>query len=292
MTMSAADKSNFAAADYYPPRARWHGRLWKPWRALRRELNLDGIRVPAGVPVGKVVGALIVPGYAFSAGGRRLTGRLLTAAWALGLLVILIALGRPAANFATAAVISLHVSSLLYLLGPATNQSRLPGRILIGLALVFMVTELMYLPLQHLLERWALPVEKAGRVIVINTAARPEQRGDWVAYRTTASGTGFEPRVVVLAGLNLDPVLAFAGDRIVFTDDHFEVNGMAQPRRRGMPGNGEWRVPADHLFVWPTLAISNTRLLTDELMTVAMVPRGEVAGVPYRRWFWWRQEPE
>src|SRR5206468_1108059 len=87
----------------------------------------------------------------------------------------------PVATVAYGAMISLNVTGLMFLLRDQTAKMTLAHRVVLSLLILFCVTQLD----RQLGQRWALPVQRAGKAIVINPAASPGkvQRGDWVAYR-------------------------------------------------------------------------------------------------------------
>jgi len=61
-------------SEYYPPRARWYGRVFSPWFKLQRLLHLERIHLPAGFTLQQLILSLLLPGYAFFANGRLTLG--------------------------------------------------------------------------------------------------------------------------------------------------------------------------------------------------------------------------
>jgi len=280
-----------AANPYYPPRANWISRWRRPWLALRREIDLNKIRTFTGLSLKQIFAGLVLPGYGPYACGRRLTGRCVASVWLICVFVFLVELGRTPSHIACGIAISLHVTSILYLLRQTTDSLELPKRLLVSLLVVFCVTQLVYSPARRQLERhFAWPVQKAGTTIIINPTAAPGpvNRGDWIAYRTVRHGSA----VRVAAGLNLEPVLAVAGDRVVFHADRIEVNGISHPRQAMMPAQGELVVPAGCWFIWPNFTVTNNyhANIASELLACAVVSSEDFVGKPYQRWFWRRQK--
>lgn len=280
---------------YYPPRANWLSPLRRVAQAARRLVWIDRLQLPEGVSLLAFLGSLALPGYAFVARRERLIGRILMTGYALLTLIFIVWLGTPLANLGFGLMLSLHVTSIIFLLNPWLIQARLPFRIASGLMVLLVVGGGIYTPLREELEsRWLLPLRVNGNVVIVQTltAAQAVRTGDWLAYAIAPErGQG----LYVHAGLGLRPVLAVAGDRIRFTPLALEINGVAQPRLAHMPTSGELVVPEKNWFLWPELAISNPGgaaepALTATMLQLALVSERQFIGKPFQRWFWRRQK--
>src|ERR1019366_3092617 len=106
------------ASSYYPPRARWYSRLLFMTGGLRRHLALDRLRLPSGVPFSRGVASFLVPGLGFYLRGLRLWGRAAMGFCALLALVFFVGLGSTVGNLAFGLLLSIHVTSLIYVLEP------------------------------------------------------------------------------------------------------------------------------------------------------------------------------
>ncbi len=283
---------------FYPPRARWSARFTRAWFAFRRAVRSEALREKTdqllgrrGLTLRRYALSLLVPGYSFGALGRRRIGRGVGLAYALSALVFVLWLGYPVASLAVGLMISLHVTSILFL--PSSDLS-LPKRLIYSLAVLLVVSQLVYLPARRFVENHVLlPLRLGERVVVINVLKSPGaiRRGDWVAYRIEADGG---QGVAIREGFALDKVLAVSGDQVVYSSGDFQINGVSHPRRPHMPASGERIVPRKCWFLWPSLAISREGPATDALVAAQMdrlslVPESAFVGKPFARWFWRRQ---
>jgi len=255
---------------------------------------LDRIHLPTGMATRAFVAGLLIPGYAFVARQERLIGRFVMLSYGLLAAVFVLWLGYPVANVAFGLMLSIHVSSVIFLLNPWFVEARLAFRFATGLTLLFLIGGGLYAPLRRQVEsRWLLPLRINEKVVIVQTFSSPAtvRRGDWVAYSLEDDrGTGLNVR----AGLGLRPVLARAGDWVRFTPETFEVNGVAAPRLRHMPTTGEVIVPEKNWFIWPEFAISNRgntgeAAISATLLRLATVSQDQFVGKPFKRWFWRRQ---
>jgi hypothetical protein len=289
------------SSSYYPPRSRWYTRLiFGVFRPVRRHTDLEGLRLPSGLSVPAFVLSLILPGYAFIALGRELIGRVLVAAYGLAALVFVAALGFFAGSLAYGLMISIHVTSIIFLEGGWLRESRLSSRFALALGTLVSVWGLIYSPLTSLVERrWLLPIRLGERVLIIHRGAALEslRRGDWVAYEFSGNDLGGHGAAVYLtSGLGVDPVLALPGDRVQFTHQAVLVNDEAFPRAPHMPTDGDLVVPGKVWFIWPTLAI-NMRGGVPEgnisalMQSTALVGQNQILGRPFKHWFGRRQWP-
>jgi hypothetical protein len=92
----------------------------------------------------------------------------------------------------------------------------------------------------------------------------------------------------------LGPVLAVAGDRIRFTTEFYEVNGLSRQSLPHMPKTGETVVPEKNWFIWPEVAITGNgnaqeAVISNTMLQMATVAETQFVGKPFKRWFWRRQ---
>lgn len=279
---------------YYPPRAGWHRPVFRWVEALKRLMWLDRIHLPAGMAHRAFVAGLVIPGYAFVARRERVIGRLVMSGYALLAAVFIVWLGYPVANFAFGLMLSIHVSSVIFLFNPWLVAARLAFRLATGIGLLLVIGGGLYAPLRRQIEsKWLVPLRIEEQVVIVQTFSSPTtvKRGDWVAYSLEGErATGLHAR----AGLGLRPILAKAGDLVRFKPETFEVNGVPSPRLKHMPTSGEVTVPEKNWFIWPEFAISNRgntaeAAISTALLRLATVSEKQFVGKPFQRWFWRRQ---
>jgi hypothetical protein len=282
------------SSPYYPPRARWYSPLLGVGSAIRRHLVLDRIRLPQGPSLGGLLGSLVVPGLGFWLRGPRWLGNLALAASLFLVLLFFAAIGYQAGNVAFGLLLSIHSTSLIYLIEPWMAGARFRTRIFASMALLLGTGGLVYLPARNLMEaHWLAPLRVQDRVVVVSKfkPAAKVKRNEVIAYSYSGNS---DHTVWIEAGLGLGPVLAVAGDHVCFTPKAFEVNGRPQPRLAHMPQSGDLTVPQKHWFVWPDLGITGhgnapAGALTTALLQMATISETQFAGKPLKRWFWRRQ---
>jgi hypothetical protein len=280
---------------YYPPRARWYSPLLRIADVFRRITWLDRIHLPGRISADAFVAALLLPGLAFRLRRERLIAGAVMGGHALLALVFVIWLGHPVANIAFGLMLSLHATSILFLISPWLENCRLLHRLLAGLVVLVTLGGLLYYPALNFVEaRWLRPLSVGGHVVVVQSFSPPRsvRRGDWIAYRV--EGDGGEGWWLE-AGMVLRPVLAVAGDRVRFTPTACLVNGVPQPRQAHMPTSGELVVPENSWFLWPDLDMrlyGNAAPTTADAVFLRMagVSQSQYVGKPFHRWFWRRQQ--
>lgn len=285
-----------APSNYYPPRAPWYRTLREIGLGFLRGTRMDRFRTPGRIPFRSFMLGLALPGHAF------LTMRLPTYGWAVmmgwfGLLFSsLIGLGTAWSGVGIGLMIFLHASSILFLIRPWLGETGIGTRLITSVITAIALIQFAYLPLQDLAERlFFLPLQYSGRPVVIRPWSTPPRLrpGDWVAYRIDPHRSS-APRVMVHEGYGLGPILAVAGDTVVFGPDAIRVNGVAFPRQASMPASGEVRLLPGHRFIWPQLQEIVRRGVEQEsvnatLISLAQVPDDALVGQPYGRWFFRKQ---
>ncbi len=275
-------------SSYYPPRA---GGLRIPRRmisSMRAAIHLERIQLPRIQGLLRVMASVAIPGLAFHLTGPRLTARIIWAALPLLFLVFLVGLGTFISEAAFAVIIGTHVASVSHLMRPLMIRNRLALQMVFGVVLFLAASVFLYIPARewfHL--HVALPVTIRGQVVVINPRADATtvHRGDVVAYRFDSWA---RQNIRVREGLGLEPVLAMPGDRLVFGDGIMYVNGSLQRLPLSARAWGSLVVPEHCWFIWPQLDSFNrgtVRGVEDTLRGLALVDQGQLAGRPYRWWF-------
>ena len=100
--------------------------------------------------------------------------------------------------------------------------------------------------------------------------------------------------VWVRSGFGFGPVLAVAGDRVVFSTKVFRVNGKAQLLLPHMPTSGKVVVPENHWFIWQEFDISGhgnvgEANISAAMLDMAVVSQKQFLGQPFKRWLWGQQ---
>ena len=292
---------NRIVSPYYPPRARWYSPLLNVGQMLQRRMGLDRLHLPEGIPVPAFIASLLVPGLAFIVRKERLIGQAILTGYGLLAIVFIVWLGYPVANVAFGLMLSAHVTSIVFLLNPWLAEARFVFRIATGLILLLVVGGGLYAPLRNELQtKYLMPLRIRGNVVVVQSFSSPRtiHRGDWIAYSLDSQSVGDAHQeggaIRAAAGFGLGPVLAGAGDRIRFTPQTFEINGVAQKSLPHMPVAGEFVVAEKHWFLWPDIVISghgNTAATTiaSAMLQLATVAEKHYIGKPFKRWFGRRQ---
>jgi hypothetical protein len=291
----AAANGTQEASPYYPPRARWYTTFWYPWYLLKRRLHLHVITDSSNVPLHKLLLGAAIPGLAWLWYGRYIFSLMTGMAYVLSLLTLFIWIGYPTAGWALSILMSIHTSSIMYMLRRMFPERGLWQQIGWSLIVFILLGLLVYGPAYHYLQRrWFIPMRIGERVLVVNTASEAGQvkRGDWVAYRIHSQQFA---QVRVNNGYELGQVLAVAGDKVLFSPDGFSVQGERRPLLGGMPTGGDMVVAERCWFIWPNVAITGGHgtvgadLMRSAMSQLAIVSESDFVGVPYRRW-WWRQQ--
>ncbi len=285
---------------YYPPRARWYSPVLRPAQWLRRVLHLEQIHLPPPRTVLQGLLGLLVPGLSFYLAGQRLAARCIFAGCAVAMLIFLIFLGHPAADWAFLALISAHVASVTQQILPWITSRRVWAQLVLSVILFAGINQFVYVPARNwFLRHVAMPLQTPRGVVIVNPSARRGriQQADWVAYRIEANVAGLiganHGSIVLRAGYGYGPVLALPGDRVEFGPEVCQINGAPIPRLTDMPASGTLTVPENHWFVWPELRISGhgnfTASLEAEMERLALVDQNDFVGRPFKRWFFTKQ---
>ena len=290
-------------SEYYPPRANWLSPLRT--RGLQFGFFLKSALHPLGFKL--VFGlrdtllSILLPGYSIRRFGFKAIGNLVILTYLLCAAVFLIWLGYAAANYSFSIMLSLHVTSICFLLRYLIPDWKLMARLAAALAILFSVAVLIYLPTRHLIEKVARPLRTQKRVIVVTPAASPKalKRGDWVAYAVSGTQTAFNNAqahgtVILKDGFSLGKIVGLPGDAIKFSKTNFSVNGVDFPREPRMPIEDELVVPEKHWFIWPDFAMNMhgaaAGIQVEQLLkNRSLIAQTNFVGVPFRRWFFREQ---
>ncbi len=265
---------------------------------------LDRIRarLPRETTFGGVVASFLIPGVGFYLREPVLWGKAALMGSGLALGGFLAGFGYPAGNYAMGLLIAIHASGFVYYCRPLLQWQEFMGRLGFTLLALLAMGLLFYLPLRNLvLYHWLVPLRLNGRLYVVQRQfpAAAVRRGDWIAYKLGSDSSwwdsdGGHGAVRVRSGMGLGPVLASAGDRVMFSTNVFTVNGIPHSLLPHMPNSGEVIVRGKQWFVWPELGISgygNTPEgnITAMMLQLALVPENNLVGKPFQRWLWRRQ---
>jgi hypothetical protein len=248
----------------------------------------------------ELLAGFFVPGLAVYFRGPRLWGRAALLTSATLLLLYVVWLGYPAANLALGMLISIHSTGFVYYCKPLMAEENFRSRFTFTLLSLLAMMLILYCPARSLVQQHLLtPLGMNGKVFVVQRIFLPHaiQRGDCVAYslpETSEEGAHNRGAVQFHGGAELGPILAMAGDHVVFSQNTFSVNGILQPSVPHMPRAGEWIVPEKHWFIWPNLAISghgnvSEQRISETMLELADVPAAQYLGQPFRHWFWRKQ---
>jgi hypothetical protein len=253
-------------------------------------MAMDHIRLPSGISLGGALASVLIPGAGVYVCAPRLWGRI-----ALGLAVVLVILnivwfGSQLANLPFGLLLSLHASSLGFLIDKMLPVPQFRTRLITAAGLLIFLACGVYLPARNLVQdHWFLPLRLKNQVVIIHREAPGStlRRGDVIAYSFgSVDGQG----IIVHGGLGLGPVLALPGDSVRFTSTAFEVNGQPHARLALMPQSGEITISERHWFVWPDFDISGHGYVMDKvpetILSVGLISDRQFLGKPCRRWLW------
>jgi hypothetical protein len=275
--------SAFGSA-YYPPRAGWLTRHLLGWHRLRRVLQLERLAPPPTAASWVQFAVwMLVPGAVCFARRQIWCGFGLLGTWLLSMTVFWLWIGMTASGWAFVVLTGVHSLSanmaLTWALVPRLGSNRMLRMSLGGFVFILVFYGVFRAQIVDRVVR-PLTVGKTSMLMRPLTPTSAIARGEWLAYQIPQPGHYF------IRGLGLDRVLALPGETVRFGPESFEVNGVAYRRIASeMPVVGEWTIPNDSYFIWPT---SLNR--PDLAFEVAIVNRQLIAGTPYHRWFWRRQD--
>lgn len=279
-----------ASPSFYPPRAgpfkksfRWRFRLRAHLESAERLTRLREIVV--SLP------PMLLPAYSYFSLGRKV-GRFMAGSYLCCLLVFALFFGYPLGRWAFIGMLSLHASSASFFLGRRWPEIRLGVRVLLGLAMLALFSQLIYAPARQWIEgHWALPIQQARRVVVVRPGpVEHAARGTWIAYQVTGGGDG----LFVREGYALSVIYGVGGDVVRFGTDSFAVAGKSFPMLPYMPRQTEWPIPAGHYFVWAEFKVAGgghgpvpaQEAIARVYQANAVVPASQIVGRPFHRWFW------
>ncbi|MDQ6631642.1 MAG: hypothetical protein M3Y82_07770 [Verrucomicrobiota bacterium] len=286
-------------SEYYPPRAGWRS----PFRTGSVRLvaffqyALSPLKFRFDFGWRAFALSILLPGYAIRHYGFQAIGNLIISIYFTCVAIFLVWLGYTAASFSFSIMLSLHVSSICFLLSHLNLDSTLQARIASSLAVLIGVSFLIYLPARHVIEKFAQPLRTHNRVIVVNPMASPKKlkRGNWVAYSVSGTQSSFNNSqahgtVILQDGFGLGKIAALPGDNVRFFTTNFLVNGVSFPRGARMPADGELVVPEKHWFIWPDLAMNMQGAaaeiqIQEILRNRSLVGQSNFVGAPYKHWF-------
>jgi len=282
------------SSSYYPPRAGWTRPFNHFVYTVRRRLYLEQFGLTLKTPPSHFALGLILPGFSFRDAGWRTMGNATMLAWAVAALVFFIWLGYGVSTFAFGLMMSMHVSSILYLHNRAFPGMRVLKRLMFSLALLFIVSQVFYVSALKLCHNYLfMPLRVGDKVYVINRWHDPGslRRGAFVACYV--EGTGFG-NVRIRDGYILNKVIAGPRDQVEFSPDSYAVNGIQSRNLPLMPVSGKTVLPPRTWLIWPTLETVvnvnvNPHSVSAAILEMAMVGREQVIGKPFKRWFWRKQ---
>ena len=251
-------------SEFYPPRARWYGRIFYLAGAVRRAMVLDRICLPHELKGRELVAGGFVPGLAVWFRGPRAWGRAAMIAWALLFATFVIWLGYPVANLAFGLMISLHAIGFIYYCGPILRGWQFRPRLLFTVLVLLAIGLLIYSPVLGFVQNHLLmPLRNGDQVVIVSAQRKPVslERGEWAAF-------------AIENGIILGKIIGLGGDKVDST-----------------------AVPENHWLI--RVQLVRQYYHHDLFMTYA--GRGEIVdqnfvvspekfvGKPFKRWFWRKQ---
>ncbi len=295
---------NSNPSEFYPPRANWFSAIRV--RSIRLGLVLRAIMRP--INFGQVLGsgdtilALLLPGYSVRRLGLPRIGTVMMVSYFLCGFVFLICLGYSVANYSFGLMLSLHVTSILFLLRRLIPEWTVVARLAAAIFILVAVSALVYWPIRREIQKNVMPLRTHSQVIVVNTRASFEKlrRGNWIAYHVPERSGSFQNAqahgtIILREGFSFGQILGLPGDILRFSETNFFVNDLSFAREARMPKNTEMVIPEKHWFIWPDLAMS-FQSDTAAIMQVdgflknrALIAQSNFVGTPFASWFWRKQ---
>jgi hypothetical protein len=285
-----------ASSSYYPPRAGRGRHFNHLGYTVRSRLHLEQLGLKLKTSPSRFAIGLVVPGFGFLEAGWKTLGKATLLAWVVAALVFVVWLGYGISTLAFGLMMSMHVSSILYLHNRNFPGMRVLRRLLFSLAILFVVGQLVYASGLKLCHNYLfMPLRVGEKVYVVNRLRDVQslRRGDFVACHAEAAGVG---NVRIRDGYILDKIIAAPRDRVEFSQNGFSVNGVQSRSLRFMPLSGTTVLPPRTWLIWPSLetVVSvnvDPQSVSVAVLQMAMVRRDQMIGKPFKWWFWRRQLP-
>lgn len=290
-----------SSSPYYPPRSRWYSPVRYPWIHFRQHVSSLWSICDRRMILGwrATLLSFVVPGYVFGTVGYKKIATLAMAACGLAWLIFFLWLGYPVATASFSVILSLHVTSIVFLLNRLNPGQPLPLRMITTLGVLFALNTLIYGTVQRQIERTFMPLRIGKNVVVVRGyGARHLHRGDWIAYRighnsANFQGENFHGSIVAQSGFGLEPVMAIPGDKIEFGKTRYRVNGQSFPNKAYMPTSDEITLGEKQWLVWPKFVIRSGGMpdaqISNFLQGYATISEHDIVGRPFKRWFWRKQ---
>lgn len=274
---------------YMPPRAGRFAWFWRAWYSVSRSCHVGWIRVPVeriarARPISSL-GIVLIPilGLYFSA-LRRFT-RLAVGAYFIALFISFAGYGQALGGAAFGLMAGIHgLGIAAYLDAESPADSRL-HRVARSVLLTAVVSVLVGGFLNSVIQRFVVPVQGPGGVILINTLSRqsPLVPGELVAYNLEAS---YAAGLRVGAGTYLGRVLAGSASTIRFTTGQYVLNDTSHDALPFMPPEGEVVAGPGQSLIWPVVFQFSNRYGRTLRGDIVKVDDSALVGRPYKRWFW------
>lgn len=287
-----------SAGPYYPPRARWNSPVKTLCFKLGRGLSTFGILTSeSGI---KSISrdtflSLLIPGYVFPSFGYPLVGKIAMSWLVIAWLIFFAWLGYPVATVAYASILSLHVTSIAFLMKRFAPNLTLVFRILSTFLILFVLDVYVYGFLQRHVEQSFMPLRIGKNVVIVHAQnVKNLKRGDWIAYRIDPhsihiTGGNYHGSIVAEQGFGLERVMAGPRDAVRFDKNTYRVNEQTFAGKPFMPSSGEFTLASNLWLVWPKFSvhgggIPETRI-ANFLQGYAVISDKQMIGKPFVRWF-------
>ena len=299
---------------FLPPRKRWYsgvfslGYRWQVKSGLDRaweklvnfSLLGSAFAASAGVNLLHLVLAMVVPAYGFFYCRRAWLGANVLTGYAIAALWFFIRIGHADTNIPIMAMLGLHVAGFRFILSSVTPRPPPATLLVLTIGAYLIILLGIYRPMGKLVRAYVvLPLDFNQRIVLVNPRAREAdiRQGDWVAYQFDGFSTA---GLQVQAGTDMEQALAASGDRMRFGPDYCVLNEtrVFQATKSGMPKEGEFVVPENHLFIWPSVADSIIGSSQQDspirkrfpLEQLAFIPHERIKGRAYESWFGLKQK--
>lgn len=270
-----------------PPRATAWSKRSRRVRGLLRAFD----RMGRWVPTTRRALLGLVPGLPQLVLGWRTLGGAIFAAWTVFLALAFFWLGTTWAVVFSGMALSAHVMSALLPYLAAMQALPLRRRCLVSLLAWAGLLLLVYFPLSRALDHFVFPLR-----FTENARSALVQGGDVILVRRR-DGTHWRPAAGSLVVFQhawgtatMDRVIGVAGDRIEVRDGRVWRNGRELSLEElplvpsALPPLLDVVVPADSVFVWPSLGLRIYNTNDWVFAAVGTVPLRSLVGEPTRIW--------
>lgn len=252
---------NLSAVAVEPPRAsrwtviRWVAQIFYSLSSALRLVTqpIDNVRRVLGRSWSSTIVALlasVVPGGGQYVQGERSLARAVLGLWMICLLLAIALVQSTAGMFLMMVALLVHALAIALVLRGSLWYRSIVMRLVVGVVIVTVLQAGLYAPIHRQFAQCVFGAFRIERMSVASAVSRGDvllHTGRWTAKQVTVGDLvvyRIDPRnsnaVMVTRGVNLDRVIAKAGDEVSVKDGVVSVNGRALVRNQGPINDVKW----------------------------------------------------